>query len=201
MFIASPLALPKETDRASVLELGAEDIILCQQGDREALGRFVRSYEKRVFAYLSRSLGPAYPIEDLAQEAFVRAYQALKRFQTKGSAKLSTWLLTIVHHVAIDARRRHRTRGETLESERHPSPGLSPEQLLGQAELRAAVTRAVEQLTVEQRDVFVLAEFHDLPTAEIAQIVGALEATVKTRLFRAKSQLKLALGPLYTVIQ
>jgi RNA polymerase sigma-70 factor, ECF subfamily len=200
MSIASPLALPRPTDQASASELAPKDIVLCQQGNREALGRFVRCYEKRVFAYLWRTLGPSYPIEDLAQEAFVRAYPALKRFETDRSAKLSTWLLTIVHRVAIDARRRNRSVGEPLESERHPSPGLSPEELLGQAELRAAVTRAVEQLTVEQRDVFVLAVFHHLSTAEIAQVVGAVEATVKTRLFRAKSRLKLALGPLHTVI-
>jgi RNA polymerase sigma-70 factor (ECF subfamily) len=141
-------------------------------------------------------LGRGYPIEDLAQEVFIRAYPALARFEITGKAKLSTWLLSIAHRVAIDARRRLRNREASLRAECETSRTLSPEQLLDQQQLRAAIARAVDELPCEQREVFVLAEFHELTIAEIASVVGAFEATVKTRLFRARHRLRLALEPL-----
>jgi RNA polymerase sigma-70 factor, ECF subfamily len=193
-------SLPKLDETTQGAELAGEVLLACQRGERAALTRFVQCYERRVFAYLSRALGPRFPIEDLAQEVFVRAYPALARFDVRGSAKLSTWLLTIAHRVGVDARRRMPPASEELEPERHPSPRPTPEQLLGQHELRAAIAHAVAQLPAEQREVFVLAEFHDLSNAEIAKVVGTLEATVKTRLFRAKSRLRLALGPIGTVL-
>lgn len=158
-----------------------------------ALGEFVRCYEHRVFAYLSRSLGSSYPIEDLAQDVFIRAYPALARFDTAGTARLSTWLLSIAHRVAVDARRRKWSNESSLPAEHESTLGVSPEARLGQEQLRAAIVRAVDELPYEQREVFVLAEFHELSIAEIARVVGAFEATVKTRLFRAKRRLRLAL--------
>lgn len=198
MLLASPIP---ETLRSSTEgELGAETLRACQSGESRALVEFVRCYERRVFAYLSRILGWQFPVEDLAQEVFLRAYTALGRFDTSGSAKLSTWLLSIAHHVAVDARRRGRTLTLAFEPDHHRSPTQSPEQLLEQERLRRSLVRAVEQLPVDQRDVFVLAEFHDLSTAEIAEVVGARQATVKTRLYRAKARLRLALGPDYSVM-
>ncbi|MGE5786792.1 MAG: RNA polymerase sigma factor [Myxococcales bacterium] len=197
MFVASPLPVLDSLSQSG--ELAAELVEACRHGDRRALGAFVRCYERRVFAYLSRSLGNEYPIEDLAQDVFVRAYPALARFDVAGAAKLSTWLLTIAHRVAVDARRRRREVGTAIGSEQFASTTPSPEQQLGQEQLRAAIARAVDELPEDQRDVFVLSEFHDLSTTEIARVVGVLEATVKTRLFRARARLRLALGPLYTV--
>jgi RNA polymerase sigma-70 factor, ECF subfamily len=191
--------LPKLDASDQYSELGYDVLLACQRGERVALTQFVNCYERRVFAYLSRALGPGFPIEDLAQEVFVRGYQALARFEPGGRAKLSTWLLTIAHRVGIDARRRRRPAAEELEPERTMSPQPSPEQLLGQKQLSSAIARAVAQLPPEQRAVFVLAQFHDLSIAEIARVVDAVESTVKTRLFRAKARLRLALGPLAMV--
>jgi RNA polymerase sigma-70 factor, ECF subfamily len=200
MLIANLLPLPDDSARALAQELDPESVGLCQRGDREALRRFVRCYERRVFAYLSRVLGRSYPIEDLAQEAFVRAYIALARFETNGGARLSTWLLTIVHRVAVDARRRRRAVYDLGETEQLQSPLSSPEERLHQEQTMALIARAVEELPPDQREVFVLAEFHELSMSEIARVVGAREATVKTRLFRAKARLQLALGPLHMVL-
>lgn len=196
MLVAAPFTELENARQGS--ELGADVLLACQRGERAALTRFVQAYERRIFSYLSRALGPEFVVEDLAQEVFVRAYQALPRFDINGSAKLTTWLLTIAHRVGVDARRRRRLACAELEAERYPSPGLSPEQLLGQQEMGLAIARAVSTLPAEQREVFVLAEFHELSTSEIASVVGALESTVKTRLFRAKARLRLALGPLVT---
>lgn len=193
-------SLPKLDEAAPRSELGVDVILACQRGEPDALTRFVQCYERRVFAYLSRSLGSGFPIEDLAQEVFVRAYPALTRFDVGAKPKLSTWLLTIAHRVGVDARRRKHPASEVLEPERYQSQQQSPEQLVGQEELRAAIAHAVAQLPADQRDVFVLAEFHELSTAEIAKVVGAVEPTVKTRLFRAKSRLRLALGRFATVL-
>jgi RNA polymerase sigma-70 factor, ECF subfamily len=192
-------SLPKLDDTDQYAELGNEVLLACQRGERAALTQFVNCYERRVFAYLSRALGSGFPIEDLAQEVFVRGYQALARFDPGGKAKLSTWLLTIAHRVGVDARRRRRPAAEELEPERCMSPQPTPEQLLGQEELRLALARAIALLPPDQRDVLVLAEFHDLSMAEIAKVAGSLESTVKTRLFRAKVRLRLALGPLAMV--
>jgi RNA polymerase sigma-70 factor (ECF subfamily) len=197
MLVVSPL---RRIDvRPKVEELGAEVIEACRRGDRAALGSFVRCYERLVFAYLSRTLGSHFPIEDIAQEVFIRAYPALERFELTGPAKLSTWLLTIAHRVSVDARRRRRGAFEPIEIQQHKSVLPSPEDCIRQEEMMSVVARAVAQLTPEQRDVFVLATFHELSTLEIAKVVGSFEATVKTRLFRAKAKLQLALGPLFEV--
>jgi RNA polymerase sigma-70 factor (ECF subfamily) len=197
MFVVSPISSLVETVQAGELDPGL--IQACQRGERQALGCFVRCYQRRIFAYLSRNLGLRFPIEDLAQEVFVRALPALARFDLRGPAKLSTWLLCIAHHVALDARRRDRGNTEALQPELYPSSLASPADLAERAQLRVAVARAVEQLTPEQREVFVLAEFHELTMAEISSVVGVGESTVKTRLFRAKAKLQLALGTLFTV--
>lgn len=180
-------------------ELGHEVIEACRRGDRDALRCFVRCYERRVFAYLSRTLGGHYSIEDLAQEVFLRAYPALARFEVEGKAKLSSWLLTIAHRVAVDARRKDRGTNEVFEPERHRSASLNPEEGLRQEQLLQATARAIAQLNPDQREVFVLTMFHDLSTAEVAAVVGSFEATVKTRLFRAKAKLRFALGPHFEV--
>lgn len=191
-------ALPELESKVQDNELSVGLIESCKQGDRQALEAFVHCYERRVFAYLTRSLGTEFPIEDLAQDVFLRAYRSLARFDVCGKARLSTWLLAIAHHVVVDARRSRRI-AVSLEPEDYPSSGMSPEQLLGREQLRAALTRAIEQLPDEQRDVFVLAEFQGLSSADIARVVGAFEATVKTRLFRARARLRSALRPLIGV--
>jgi RNA polymerase sigma-70 factor, ECF subfamily len=193
MLLVDPIPIRNLTRNRA--ELDRVVIQACKQGNRQALVQFVRHYEKRVFAYLSRSLGWQFCIEDLAQEVFLRAYPALARFDVDGSAQLSTWLLTIAHRVAVDARRRRAHEGcHASFSDDYPGPSKSPERILDQEQVVAMVSRAAESLPVDQREVFVLAEFHELSTIEISTVVGASEATVKTRLFRAKAKLRLMLG-------
>jgi RNA polymerase sigma-70 factor (ECF subfamily) len=180
-------------------EVSREVLLDCIAGKREALRVLVRCYERRVYAYLSRTLGPKYSLDDLAQEVFLRAYPSLARFDPEGSAKFSTWLLTIAHHVAVDARRRWRPEGEPLLAEGHATLLPSPEEQLQREQFLAAVAHAVGQLSDEQREVFVLATFHELTIEEIAEVVGTFEATVKTRLFRAKAKLRTLLGSRFEV--
>jgi RNA polymerase sigma-70 factor (ECF subfamily) len=174
-------------------ELDAATLARCTRQDPMAFRAFVARYERAVFALLSRLLGRGPHVEDLAQEAFLRAFRAFPRFDPTHEARPSTWLLTIATRLALDTRRNSAfgpSSAQPLEAALHlASPG-DPETERGRRELGEAIARAAAELTDDQRAVFVLAEFHDLSHAEIARAVGVPEATVKTRLFRAREHMR-----------
>lgn len=169
----------------------------CCRRDPVALRRWVVRYERVVFAFLSRSLGGGPQVEDLAQEVFLRAFQGLSRFDPKGPARFTTWLLAIAAHVVSETRRKGRFRLEPLEDSAHEYGGDGPDQVRHRNELARAFQNAAAQLPEEQRDVFVLAEFHGLTMAEIAAVLEVPENTVKTRLFRAREKLRELLAPVW----
>jgi len=169
----------------------------CRRRDPLALERFVLKHQNLVFSYLSRTLGRGPHVEDLAQEVFLKAYNALPRFDPNGPAEVSTWLLTIASRVAIDAKRRHQL-PPTCESDNHVSHSApSPETESHRRELGLALEQAAMQLPSDQRDVLVLAEAHDLSIADIAKVLDVPASTVKTRLFRARERMKALLGSLW----
>jgi RNA polymerase sigma-70 factor (ECF subfamily) len=178
-------------------ELDLRTLEACRAGQRAALEAFVRCYQRRVFAFLSRALGQQLSIDDLAQEVFLRAYRSLSDFDPYGPARLSTWLLTIAYRVLVDARRRQRSSEWLVTYEYEHSESQDPEKQACDRELGDALTRAAAELSPEQRDAFVLAEYHELNLAEIAKVTGTREATVKTRLFRARHQLRMRLAALW----
>jgi RNA polymerase sigma-70 factor (ECF subfamily) len=178
--------------RQDVGEIDATTLEGCRAGDGAALRVFVTYYQDRVFAYLSRALGAGPHIEDLAQEVFIRACRGLSGFDQAGMARLSTWLLTIASRVAIDARRKRRVPVTTIDSDLAIAPE-TPETERRRTEIGRALERAAAELSNEQRDVFILAEFHDLDMREIARVQGIAESTAKTRLFRARERLRVLL--------
>jgi RNA polymerase sigma-70 factor, ECF subfamily len=178
---------PRELDRATLER--------ARRGDPLAFRAFVVRYERPVFALLSRLLGRGPEVEDLAQETFLRAYRALAGFDPDGAARPSTWLLTIATRLALDVKRRKRPPLEALAAAEGAAGGRSPEHGARDSELGRAIARAAAELPDDQRAAFVLSELHGLSIAEIAGAVGSPEATVKTRLFRAREKLKLALAP------
>ena len=169
----------------------------CRAGDAAALRVFVMRYQHMVFAFLSRSLGRGPHVEDLAQEVFLRACPALPTFDSRGSARISTWLLTIASRLAIDARRKRRLPVAPLDADLAVAANGTPETERRRREIAGALERAALQLSNEQRDVFVLTEFHGLDAKELALCLGISEATVKTRLFRARARLRVALRSLW----
>jgi RNA polymerase sigma-70 factor, ECF subfamily len=174
-------------------ELDPERVARSQARDPAALRAFVEHYERAVFALLSRILGPRSEVEDLAQETFLRAIRALPSFDPHGTARLSTWLLTIATRLALDVcRRRTRELGSPLQVE--PASGSTPEHEVQRAELRCAIASAVEELPADQRAAFVLAEFHGFTIEDIAEALHTPRSTVKTRLFRARAKLSRALA-------
>lgn len=191
---------PEAAQAGAADEIDLATLQRCQRGERAALEQFVRCYQHRVFALLSRALGDRLSVEDLAQDVFIRAYRALATFDPHGQARLSTWLLTIAYRVLVDARRRRRSNERRVMHSGQQTPE-NPEQRLCSRELGAALANAVSELSPEQRDVFILAEFHELSIAEISNVTGTRQATVKTRLFRARNQLRIRLATLWEANQ
>lgn len=158
-----------------------------------AFRAFVVRYERMVFALLSRMLGHGPEVEDLAQEAFVRAYRAFPDFDLAGPAKPSTWLLTIATRLALDARKKKRLDQTSLDDSNESSSGSTPEIALERRELGRAIAEAAKALPDEQRAALVLAELHGLSIAEVAEALEVPENTAKTRLFRAREKMREAL--------
>jgi RNA polymerase sigma-70 factor, ECF subfamily len=171
-------------------ELGRDVLERCRARDPVAFRAFVVRYERPVFALLSRLVGRGPHVEDLAQETFLRAFRAFPQFDLDAAAKPSTWVLTIATRLALDARKRRTVETVPLEAAVGAAAGATPETEHARRELRTSIARAADELPDDQRAAFVLAEFHDLTMAEIAEVLGVPEATVKTRLHRARAKLQ-----------
>lgn len=184
--------------------LDAQILERCRKQDAMAFRAFVVRYERMVFALLSRMLGAtrggmhASEVEDLAQETFVRAYRAFPSFDPAGSAKVSTWLLTIATRLALDLRKKKRVDHEasSIDDDDEPRAAATtstPEISLERRQLGQAIADAAQRLPDDQRAALVLAEVHGLSIAEIAEALEVPENTAKTRLFRAREKMRAAL--------
>lgn len=167
----------------------ADRIARAKAGDRNAFSELVRSHQSAVYRYLLRMLGSRDDALDLAQDAFVRAWQALPQWQPE--ARFRTWLLRIAHNAALDAlRRRRRVEFVALDDSLEPeAPAAGPER-------QAQVTQQVRQLETslgrlppEHRDILLLREVEALSYEEIGQVLSLSEGTVKSRLARARAAL------------
>lgn len=186
---ASPVTAPREVDAALLARAQGRDEAACRA--------FVRCYEARVFALLSRLLPGrgAAVVEDLAQDTFARAFAALPRFDARGPARPSTWLLTIATRVALDeAKRARRAPTDPLDDVDPPSPAASSEEHAARAALERRVRRAVVAMPEEYRAAFVLRVFHELSHDEIARALDVEEGTVKSRIARARAFVRDALA-------
>ena len=167
---------------------------------REALSRSLIEEGDRLYALALRVTRDRELAADAVQEAFASALEKGEAF--RGEARLSTWLHRIVFNKAIDLLRRRRRfeplpeddRGEpTAEDERlarGPAWARPPEELLLRAETRAALERALGELTPLQRAVFELKETEGRPTDEAAEILGLSPGAVRVHLHRARLRLR-----------
>jgi RNA polymerase sigma-70 factor (ECF subfamily) len=167
-------------------------------GRTAAYGELVRKYEGRVFNLTARILGNAEDAADAAQEAFIHAYQALPAF--KGDCEFFTWLYRIAFNAAVSQKRRRRPVGRlevngdgSVEppdpaSDRPPSAGLE------RAEDVAAVTNALNRLSPDHRAVLVLKDIEGLAYEQIADVVGVPIGTVRSRIHRARLELRTLLA-------
>jgi RNA polymerase sigma-70 factor (ECF subfamily) len=161
-------------------------------GDQDAFAEIVYSFQDAVFNLCYRMLGERTEAEDAAQEAFLRAYMNLNRYDHDRSFK--TWVLSIASNHCID---RIRKRRMTYLSIDEPIPATlslaSDDPLPEQAMLSSARSREVQelldQLEPEYRLAVVLRYWYDYSYAEIADEMGTTESAVKSRLFRARKML------------
>jgi RNA polymerase sigma-70 factor (ECF subfamily) len=169
-------------------------------GEAAALARLVRCYERPVFALVSRLLcgHSQLSVDDLAQESFVRILRGIHRFDPRGPARLSTWILTVATRACLNGlrARRHQLllpRSAPPHSHDGADQAASPEEITLGRERHGRVTRAMAALPEEMRAVLVLRAFHDLDYPEIAAALDLEVGTVKSRLSRARAALREAL--------
>jgi len=193
-FLASNPDLPRPAPASG--EIDAATLREAQGGDARALERFIRHYERSIFAFLSRSIGRGPEVEDMAQEVFVRAYRALPRFEKRSEARVSTWLLQIAVRLVLDRRKRKRVPVQSLDERHMATDARTPETERRHNELVQILERTAAELPDEQRVAFILADFHGLDTEQIAAVTETQFATVKTRLFRAREHMKQVLTEL-----
>lgn len=177
-------------------------------GDLRAFEALVRRYERWVFTLALRLVGERSEAEDMAQEIFLKAYAGLAGF--RGAARFSTWLYAIATHHCLNhlAARRRRAHLEISPEapggsqdqspsavERAADGGPGPDALLEQREIQQAVRAALALLSDEHRVILLLREIQGLTYEEIAETLGLEMGTVRSRLYRARQELRKCLGP------
>ncbi len=180
-----------DADRAAERALDAELIRRAVGGDRQAFDEIYQRHRRKVFkiAYgMTRSEDDAL---DVVQDTFVKAHRSLARFE--GRSALGTWLCQIATHQAIDLARRRKVRqADSLEEDRvgADEPGGSPRAKAQERELKAALEKALGELSEKHRTVFVLYTVKGLSYKEIAQVLEISIGTVMSRLFYARKNLQ-----------
>jgi RNA polymerase sigma-70 factor (ECF subfamily) len=159
-------------------------------GDSRAFEDLVIAYQHRVFGVAVRMLGNRAEAEEVAQEAFLRAHRGLASF--RGDAKLSTWLYAITSRLCLTrlaSAERRAPRGGEPELLRLADPG-DPRSYAERHEIEAALHRAIGELPEERRIVVVLRDFEGLAYEEIADALDLEPGTVRSRLHRARQELR-----------
>ncbi len=157
-----------------------------QAGDVEAYGELVRRYERRVAPVLARLLDDARDVEEATQDVFVQAWRHLDRF--RGDAVVFTWLYRIAVNEALMRRRRHRPALTELD-ERTPAAPTSEHA----GDLRTFLLLQLQALPFELRAPLVLRDHEGLSNQEVAEALGLSLAATKSRIHRARMQLRAAL--------
>jgi RNA polymerase sigma-70 factor (ECF subfamily) len=187
------------TQRNEALGTLSDDDVIerVQAGETAWFEILMRRYNQRLFRAARAIVRDDAEAEDVVQDAYVRAYQHLSTFA--GRAAFSTWLTKIAIHEAfarVRDRRRMRPMQEPMdESPEHgaplqPAPAESPEQAVAERQLARLVELAIDELPDGFREVFVLRAVQEMSLAETAACLEIPEATVKTRLFRARALLQ-----------
>lgn len=183
-----PHDLAKKTDE--------ELVELAQRGDEDSFNQLVVRWERPIYALAYRTLGREDDARDVCQEAFLRAYRALRGF--KGEAKFSSWLYRITLNLCRDWMRKQRRtpvsqvpEGLELSDLAGEEPdAVSVEDLVARREMSAAVSKVMAMLPEEQRTAIILKEYHGLTFQEIADMLGCPLSTVKTRLYQGLTVLR-----------
>jgi len=168
-------------------------IVLAQGGDRYAFGELVRKHRRGVVNVVYRMCGDAQLAEDMAQEAFIRAWQKLPGYKPRSPFR--NWLFRIATNAALDALRREK---ETVDVDSHPliGSGKGLEAAVEAKDRAELVQQAVLSLPPSSRGVLVLREYEGLSYKEISETLGIPIGTVMSRLNYARQRLTADLEPL-----
>ncbi len=177
-----------------------------RSGDRAEFARLVDKYHEMIYRLAIKMVNNPQDAEDILQETFIKAYRHLEKFD--GRSSLSTWLYRIATNEALMFLRRQKpdmiSVDETLdtgEGELEPLKIVDwsslPEDELMSAEAQVYLDKAVEKLSPSLRVVFVLRDIQSLSTRETAEVLNISETAVKTRLSRARLQLREELTSYY----
>ena len=183
------------------IETELEDVVIVRRvlaGEEDLFEILVRRYQARVVSHVARMVGNRDDALDLSQEIFLKVFQALERFNP--AFKFSTWLFRIAGNASIDHLRKRRPRTVPLEAPDPEGTGsFSPEQRssaldpfgeLRNLERGKAISRAIQELPADFRELIALRHFAGLSYEEIAGVKNMPLGTVKNKLFRARAVLK-----------
>lgn len=190
---------PRSYGRISVNYAGSDDRTLVESaraGDERAFEEIVRRYQRQVAHAIYLTLGSRQDVEDLAQDVFVRAYRSLNRVTVEQS--LFSWIYRIAVNVAIDELRRRKIRRilslDVLKESSGRGPAVPDEDLPGDrllaGERSEQIRSALQRLSSTSRTALVLREYEGLSYREIGEVLHITEQAVKSRIFRARDELR-----------
>jgi RNA polymerase sigma-70 factor (ECF subfamily) len=175
-----------------------------QHGDKKAFDLLVIKYQQRIMKVLSRYVRDSHEVEDLAQEAFIKAYRALPNF--RGESAFYTWLYRIAINTAknfIVAKGRRppgfdidATEAESYEGESALKDYASPERETLKEEVKETIFRAIDTLPDDLKTAITLRELEGMSYEEIADAMECPIGTVRSRIFRAREAIDTQLKPL-----
>lgn len=177
---------------------------LAQKGDSRAFDQLVSKHRGKIYAMIVNMVKNDADAWDLAQEAFIKAWRALPKFE--GKARFSTWLFRISHNVVYDWIRKRKIQGDgelndeilnpdkiELGAPTTPHHAARPDEAMEREELRAQLESAISKLSAEHREVIMLREIQGLDYKEISEITNNSIGTVMSRLHYARKKLQTAL--------
>lgn len=181
--------------QGATMRTGDEQLVArCRAGEVDAFAQVYALYERSVFRYAYHLLGHREDADDVKQETFVRAFQAIGRFRR--DATLLTWLLKICGNLCRDRMKSWERRHVCYDANEHCEWTVSsdhtadPVAVVERSATTATILRALHSLPPIQREVLILHEIEELSYEEIAQVLGCSPVSAKLRAFRARLRLK-----------
>ncbi|MBT4521725.1 MAG: RNA polymerase sigma factor RpoE [Halieaceae bacterium] len=178
----------------TAVETDQQLVAKVQKGDTRAFDMLVLKYQHKIFGLISRYVRDADEVQDIAQEAFIKAYRALPRF--RGDSAFYTWLYRIAintakNYVVSRSRRPPGSDVDVQDAEYYDGGGAlrdldTPENAFFGAELKVVVDTAIAELPDDLRTAVTLREFDGLSYEDIADIMDCPVGTVRSRIFRAR---------------
>lgn len=189
-------------------EIDQQLVLRVQQGDKQAFGLLVSKYQRKLARLLSRMIRDSAEVEDVTQEAFIKAYRALPSF--RGESAFYTWLYRIGINTAknylVSQGRRAPTstpfdaqEAESMDDSSMLHDVDTPERLLHTKQIGETVNNAMDELPEELRIAIVLREIEGLSYEEIAVVMDCPIGTVRSRIFRAREAISERLKPMLDI--